>query len=120
MHLVQPRTIRLQASPSDLFAPTLQPVAVDQLVRQEHDVLIHAVLFVEVDDGLRVRLGEHPEERHIQSLRLRLFVPHQRGKLEMVPDKHELLGEPQWTETCRQRHLRGLVDDAVVEHAAGE
>ncbi len=44
-----------------------------------------------------------------------------RGReLEVVPDKHEGVREAQRAKACRQRNLRRLVNNAVVEFAAEE
>lgn len=43
-----------------------------------------------------------------------------RRQLEVISDEDERLGEPEGTEADRKGDLGGLVNDAVVEFAAGE
>ena len=53
---------------------TAQTVAIDEFIGQHHYVRIHAILIRKVNDRMRMRIGETPEKRHVQSSLTRLLV----------------------------------------------
>lgn len=65
-----------QASRCDRIGPTLQSIAVYELVRQQHDLRVHAILVREVYHGFRLRIGQSSEERHVQAALARRGVPY--------------------------------------------
>ena len=75
MELIQKHSIlQAQSSVRHLVIPALQAVIIDEAIRQRHDVRVHAVLEVQVNDSLGVRFGQAPEERHVKTAFARLCV----------------------------------------------
>ena len=57
---------QFQALRSDRIRPALQPVAVDELVREQHDVRVHPVLVREVDNSIGVCVRQPPEKGDVK------------------------------------------------------
>jgi hypothetical protein len=55
----------LQALLRYFLIPTSEPVTIDELVRKQHDVLVHSVLVCELDDGLGMGIRQQSEERDV-------------------------------------------------------
>jgi hypothetical protein len=106
------------------------------MIGEEHDILVHAILVRQIHHCRWVGLGEEAEEGDVQSAAAGVLIAHlflsasestgtSRGKmtydwrqLEVVAHEDKRLGHPKRSEAGRQRDLRRLVDDAVVELAA--
>jgi hypothetical protein len=51
----------------DRVGAASQPVAVDEFVGKEHDILVHPVLIDKVNDGFRMSVDETSEQGNIKS-----------------------------------------------------
>ena len=109
-----------QRSRRDRLVAATQLALVDERVGQRHDVGVHPILLREVDDGVRLGLGQAAEERDVEPALARGGVADEGRELVVVADEDELVREPQRTEAGWKGDLRGLVDDAVVELALAE
>ena len=118
--LERPRVRHHQRPRRDRLVPAAEFTAVDERVGERHNDAVHPILLGEVDDRLRVRLGQATEERDVEPALARGRVADERRELVVIADEDELAGEAQRAEAGRQGDLRGLVDDAVVECALAE
>lgn len=76
MQLVQRhRPRKLQRLYRDLARTGLKSIAVDELVGEEHDILVHAILLPEVDDRGGVGVRETFEEADVEALVASVAVP---------------------------------------------
>ncbi|CRK21068.1 hypothetical protein BN1708_003407, partial [Verticillium longisporum] len=100
---------------AQLFRATPEPALVDEAVAQSHDVLAHAILMLQVDDRVRVRVREQLEQADVQATLASLLILHQRRKLVVVSYQDKSLGHPDGAEADWQRDLRRLIDDAIIK-----
>lgn len=55
----------LQALLCYFLIPASEPVTIDELVRKQHDILVHPVLVCKLDDGLGMGIRQQSEERDV-------------------------------------------------------
>lgn len=118
MHVIQKPGIRQhQTLVRNRLRSAAESVAIDELIRQRHDVLVHAILVSHVNHGLRMSVRQTPEERHIKSAVAGLLVsnlsngvsgfasqcrgPYKGRELKVVSDENERFRKTQGSKASR-------------------